>query len=98
MVIEETGMAGLPDFKHGMFPQILSSAGFTQITVENITERMTPMLKRFYQIAFLPYQIIKLLKLERKFINTTTAGEFYPNLVKNADCWRYNIITAVKSN
>ena len=95
LVIEESGMHSLPHFLHGKFPEILKNAGFTNISVENITPRIIPMLKKLYLIGYLPYQLIKLLRLQRKFINTTSAVEGYKNFIKN-DFWRHNIITAIK--
>ena len=96
MVIEESGMHSLPYFLHGKFPEILGSLGFTDISVENITPRIMPMLRKFNFIAWLPYQLIKLLRLERKFVNATAAVEGYKNLAGNDYC-RYNIVVARKT-
>lgn len=96
MVVKESGMHSLPFFIHGKFPEILGSVGFTDISVENITPRIMPMLRKFYLIAWLPYQLIKLLGLQRKFVNATSAVEGYRNFVKN-DYWRYNIVVARKA-
>lgn len=98
MIIWESGMHSLPHFTHGRFPQILKEAGFKSIDVEDITPRIMPMLKRFYQIAFIPYFFIKLLGLQRKFINTTFAVEMYKYLLSNRDNYlaKYNIVTATK--
>ncbi len=95
MVIEESGMHALPHFLHGNFPEILGEAGFVNVSVEDITPRMMPMLRRFYQIAYLPYKLIKLLGLQRKFINATAAAEGY-KIMKEGRIWRHNIITATK--
>jgi ubiquinone/menaquinone biosynthesis C-methylase UbiE len=95
MVVEESGMHSLPQFIHGRFPKILEKTGFSNILVENITPRVMPMLKMFYKIAYLPYQLIKMFKLQRRFINATAAVEWYRPIIEN-DIWRYNIITAVK--
>ena len=95
LVIEESGMHSLPHFLHGKFPEILKNTGFTDVSVKNITPRVIPMLKKLYLMAYLPYQLIKLLRLQRKFINTTSSVEGYKNFIKN-DFWRYNIITAIK--
>lgn len=96
MLIESWAMPSLPYFLHGSFPQILERIGFTDVSVKNITLRMIPMVRRLSQIAYLPYQMIKLLNLQRKFINATFAVEGYRNITKS-DIWRYNIISAVKS-
>lgn len=95
MVVEETGAHAMPHFLHGKFPQILEKAGFTDVSVEDVTPRIMPMLRKFYLIAYLPYQLIKLLKLQRKFINATTGFEGYRNVMKS-DIWRHNIVVATK--
>lgn len=96
LVVEESGMNSMWYFTHGRFPKILKDAGFENIKVENITPRVMPMLKKFYSIAYIPYIFIKLLRLQRKFVNATSSVEGYKNF-RNSDYWRYNIITAVKS-
>lgn len=95
MINQEGAMHSLPHFIHGKFPQILSGVGFKNITVENATTHVIPMLKIFYLIAYVPYIFIKFLGLQRKFINATSAVEGY-RIIRNADVWRYNIISAVK--
>ncbi len=52
LIINETGMFSLPYFIHDKFPKILKEAGFRNIKVVNITERIMPMLRLFYIIAF----------------------------------------------
>jgi len=39
-------MHSLPGFVHGGFPARLRTAGFEDVVVEDITERMLPMLRR----------------------------------------------------
>lgn len=95
IIIEESGMHAFPHFRHEVFHKILKQIGFTDISVENITPRMLPMVRKFCKLAYIPYQIIKLLHLERKFVNAASAVEWYPLIVKN-DFLRYNIITATK--
>lgn len=95
MINEESSMHSLSYFVHGKFPKILKEAGFRKVSVKNITSRVMPMLRKFYFFAFLPYQLIKLLGLQRKFINATAAVEGYLILQKG-DYWRYNIVTATK--
>lgn len=94
IIAVEAAMPSALFFSHGAFLQILQKAGFVNISVENITPHVMPMLKRFRQIAFLPYQLFKLLGLQRKFINTTAGAEGY-EIAKN-DLWRHNIIIAQK--
>ena len=96
IIIQESGMYSLPHFLHEGFPEMLENAGFQNVTVENITPRVVPMLKQLYQIAFIPYWFVKLFGLQRKFVNITSGAEGYKNMAGN-DFWRYNIITATKS-
>ena len=96
MINEESGMHSLPHFLHDKFPQILKDSGFENIVVKDITPRIIPMLRKFYLIAYIPYIFIKLLGLQRKFINATSAVEIYRNW-KNGGSFRYNIISAVKN-
>lgn len=97
MINEESGMHSLPYFLHGKFPEILKNAGFENVMVNNITSHVIPMLKTFYLIAYIPYVVIKFLRLQRKFINATSAVEGYSRNIRNgSDVWRYNIISAVK--
>jgi len=95
MINEETGMHSLWHFSHRKFPEILQNVGFKRISVEDFTENIIPMLKKLYTVALIPYQVIKLLNLQRKFINATSSVEGY-KVVTTSDCWRYNIITAEK--
>lgn len=94
-IIEESAMLGLPSFVHEEYPNILSRARFCDVVVENITPRVLPMLKRFYTIAYYPYQLIKFFGLQRRFVNATSAVEWYRDIVEH-DLWRYNIVSASK--
>lgn len=94
IVYEESGMHSLPYFIHGRFPEILKNAGFSDVAVEDATEQIMPMLKKFYNLAYLPYKFIKSLNLERRYVNTTAGVKLY-GFAKNG-LWKYNIITAIK--
>ena len=94
MVIEESAMYSLPLFLHDRFSELLENSGYTVISTENATERIVPMLRTFYRLAWLPYQLIKLLGRQRQFINTTFAAESYEN--RAHDYARYNIVVARK--
>ncbi len=94
-VIEGSGMFGLTYFLHGTFPKILAGAGFVNVFVEEITDRIKPMLKRFYQICFIPYYITKFLHLRKGFTNSIFAVEMYKDIVED-DVLRYVTMTAEK--
>ena len=85
-------MHSLPYLKRERLQIILKDAGFIDINIEDITERILPMLRRFYQIALVPYQLIKIFGLRKKFMNTTAAVEAY----KHHNLGEYVIITARK--
>ena len=95
MIIRESGMHSLPYFLHGKFPEILKNAGFSSVTVENVTQRVVPMFKKYYALLQFPYKIIKLFKLQKRFINITSGVEAYQNFIPK-DLWRENIIAAIK--
>ncbi|KAL2134967.1 hypothetical protein VTI74DRAFT_10194 [Chaetomium olivicolor] len=76
----------------GVFAEMLEQAGFTDIKVEDYSENIRPMLRLFYVLAAIPYFFIKLLHLERFFINTVAGAQGY--LHRNH--WRYVAIIATK--
>lgn len=90
---EGSAMHSFMSFTHGSFPKILTDAGFKDVKVQNITERMVPMLKRFWKMGIVPYQGITLLGKQKKFVNTTSGVELY----RYRDKFRYNIIVATKA-
>lgn len=92
-ISEGSAMHSFPYFTHGAFPGILTDAGFKDVEVKDITERMIPMLRRFWLMGIIPYQIVRFFGKEKKFVNTTSGVELY----KYRDDFRYNIVTAVKS-
>lgn len=95
MINTTSGMHSLSHFTHGSFPCILKEAGFRTISITDITQKVLPTLKFFYFLAFLVYPFIKLLKLQKIFINATTAVEAYKNM-KN-DLFRYMAVEAIKT-
>lgn len=91
-VSKGSAMHSFPKFRHGMFPQLLSKAGFKNCQVEDITKYMVPMLRRFWMLGIVPYRFIAFFGKEKKFVNTTSGVELY----KYRDKFRYNIVTATK--
>jgi hypothetical protein len=92
IINKNAAMPALNEFVMGTMEGKLAQAGFKDIHVETITDRMMPMLERFYRKAKLPYSIIKALKLEKHFPNAMSAVEFY----ENKSIWRYDVITCSK--
>jgi sterol 24-C-methyltransferase len=89
---EGSAMHSFMDYTHGSFENRLIKAGFQKVKVEDITGNMVPTLRRFNQLAFIPYQVVRALGLQKKFVNTTSAVELY----RYRDDFRYNVITAKK--
>jgi SAM-dependent methyltransferase len=89
-IIAESAMHGLPGFVHGRFPALLHVAGFRDVEVEDVSARMLPMLRRLAQLFWVPYQLGRPLRLQRRLVNGLAAVESY----RNQDVWRYNIVTA----
>ena len=78
--------------QQGVFHTMLEEAGFTDITVVDYSANIRPTLRLFYWLAVVPYFFIKLLRLERWFINTVSGVQAY----LYQDHWRYVAITANK--
>jgi sterol 24-C-methyltransferase len=95
LIIEESGMHSLPSFQHGTFPQLLQQTGFIMSSVENISLRVLPMLRKFEALSTIPFQIVKLLGLQRNFVNVVSAKVGTTSLQN--DLIRYNIVTATKA-
>jgi ubiquinone/menaquinone biosynthesis C-methylase UbiE len=87
--------ASMPTFQrftYGVPEQLLTDAGFTDIVVEDIFPHILPMLRLFAIAAFVPYEIIKLLHLEHRFVNAMSAVEYY----HYRSYMRYVVISAKK--
>jgi sterol 24-C-methyltransferase len=86
-------MPAFNEFITGTFAQKLADAGFKDVAEQDITARMWPMLELFYNKARIAYPAIKKLRLQKHFINTMSAIEFY----EHPDLWRYNKVSATNS-
>ncbi len=94
-VARASAMDGLKDFRHGKFQNILSSSGFLNIKVEDISENVGPSLARLRKFLIFPYYLfVKPFGLQEKFPNAAAAVEFYKMGKKGLI--RYNIFTAEK--
>lgn len=92
--IEGTAALGLREFKHDQFSQYLKRIGFVNIKEQNITKNMLPSIGRLKRLANIPYFFIKLFGLQKYFVNTTVAFEWYELCKK--ELIRYCIFTAEK--
>jgi len=94
MIADGSAMFSLRKMGHGQMENYLAQNGFGNIQHEDISKNVLPSMERFSRYATGPYQLLRLLSLEKKFINTTAGVEFY-NLTKKG-LVQYNIYTAVK--
>lgn len=98
-VIDKGAMPGLKKLRYGSLPIILKELGFINIIEENIFNHIKPSLLRLYNLAWIPYQFVKLFHIREVFFNTTVAAEFFSVLLTHSeqDLFRYNITVARKS-
>lgn len=94
LIVTGSAMTSLPTMKHKQLGQYLTAAGFSEIKGQDITGHTLPSMYRFYRFAKYPYFFIKMLKLQKYFINTTWGVEFYSIFHKRL--LRYRIFTARK--
>lgn len=80
--------------RHGNFVKILKRVGFDSIKEEDISRNVSPSLERLNMLAKPYYRFVKLLGLQKKFINITVASEFLEPVRKGLI--RYCVYTAVK--
>lgn len=94
VVIEGSAMMGLKDFRHDRFTGVIKDAGFENVKEQNITENIRPSFYRLHKLSRLPYKFIRLLGLQKFFINTTAGYEYYKIVDKGL--FRYCIFTGNK--
>jgi sterol 24-C-methyltransferase len=89
-VVERSAMRSLPAFVHGAFPAILGEAGFEVVAIEDVTERIWPMLRRLARICALPAAAGRLLRARGAVLNCTALVEGN----RHREGWRYNVVRA----
>ena len=80
------------EFEQGVLPRMLEDIGFKNVEVEDLSHNIEPMLRLFFTIAYLPFLLIRLFGLEKRFINTVSGVEAY----RGRKFWRYIVITCTK--
>lgn len=73
-----------------VFKRMLEDAGFEDVVVRDFSENVRPMMRLFWVLAIIPYILVRLLGLERYFINTIIAVAGY----RGRDHWRFVGISA----
>ncbi|KAK7552072.1 S-adenosyl-L-methionine-dependent methyltransferase [Phyllosticta citricarpa] len=76
----------------GVFKEMLEEVGFTDVVVRDYSENIKPMTRLFYMLAYVPFLMVTLLRLEKYFINTVAGVESY----RGHGRWRYVAISATK--
>ncbi|KAK3370845.1 S-adenosyl-L-methionine-dependent methyltransferase [Lasiosphaeria ovina] len=76
----------------GVFKRMLEDAGFGDVVVRDYSPHIRPMLRLFWLLAAVPNFFIRLLRLERFFINTFAGAQAY----RYHTLWRYVAISATK--
>lgn len=91
-ISSKSGMHSFEKFIHGSFPAIVSGAGFEAISARDLTANILPMLKRFYQIAVVPYWVLDKLGWTDRLVNAQAAIAGY----RQRDKFRYNLVVGRK--
>lgn len=76
----------------GRLKRTLEDVGFVDVNVRDYSDNVRPMLRLFYCLAIVPYLIVKLLRLEKYFINTVAGAGGLPGQKH----WKYISISATK--
>jgi sterol 24-C-methyltransferase len=74
---EYASMPANARFEQGVLQTMLTEAGFVDVVVTDLTINVTPMLRLFFILAYIPYLIIKFLGLQAWFVNTVAGVEGY---------------------
>lgn len=77
LVKDGSSMSSLDEFKDKGFIKLLNENGFRDIQTYDISLEAEKSFRRLYQFALVPYFFIKLLNLQKYFINATAAVEYY---------------------
>ncbi|KAH6617814.1 S-adenosyl-L-methionine-dependent methyltransferase [Chaetomium sp. MPI-SDFR-AT-0129] len=76
----------------GTFAGMMEEVGFVDVKVVDLSAHVRPMVRLFFVLAFVPYLFVKLLGLERWFINTVAGARLW----LEQEHWRYVVITGTK--
>lgn len=78
--------------KEGAYEELLLASGFVDITVEDYTDNVLPLWRLFGVIGTVPYEILSLLGLQKRFTNVMAGVEAYRHWGQG----RYISVRAVK--
>jgi SAM-dependent methyltransferase len=91
-IVTGSGMHSMPGLVHGRLAELVRQAGFESVETEDVTERILPMLRWLARLLWAPYQLSRLLGVQRRMVNSLSAVE----IQRHPGLWRYNILTATK--
>lgn len=77
---------------HGILEGLLADAGFEVNSVENVTQKMLPMLHAFAILGRVPYIVGQVIGKVQKVVNALSGVEMW----RFREAWRYNIYVATK--
>ena len=87
-----TAMPGNASFDYDVVKELADQAGFKDVRLRDMSRNIAPMLWLFYIFAIIPYQLVRLLGLEHRFINTLAAVQGW----RGRQFWRYTQVTGKK--
>ncbi|PVH87124.1 S-adenosyl-L-methionine-dependent methyltransferase [Cadophora sp. DSE1049] len=79
-------------FEKGVLPRMLEDAGFEDVVVEDLSKNIEPMLRLFFVLGMVPYLFVRLLGMEKRFVNTVAGVDGY----LGRRYWRYVVVSARK--
>ncbi|KAH5376209.1 hypothetical protein HBI48_004780 [Parastagonospora nodorum] len=63
----------------GGYEELMKVAGFTDFSLEDLTDEVLPMWRLFGVLGYVPYQIFKLVGVQDRFINVMAGVEAWLN-------------------
>ena len=91
-IVSRGGAPSLPFFVNGSFADLFRAAGFVDVRVDDLTDRIVPMLRLFSRLGRGPYWLARRLGLTQRLVNAQFGVEWY----RHRDRWRYVMATATK--
>ncbi|KAG8161226.1 hypothetical protein KVR01_009490 [Diaporthe batatas] len=78
--------------REGHLKKTLEDIGFVDVNIRDYSDNVRPMLRLFYWMAIIPYFFVKILCLEKYFVNTVAGA----GGLRGQKCWRYISVSASK--
>lgn len=78
--------------RSGVIKEMVESAGYADVVVCDMSDNILPMTRFFCVLGYIPWMLVRLLGVEKHFINTVAGVESY----RGRQYWRYIAISASK--